>query len=248
MSTRNFNSDQTKKLNQVINEGMQVMHEIETLTGGLNDTIKAIAEELEIKFIELLLSVFAFAHERVDEGRADVIEHRAARASKHAKLRAQAHHNLLIVCDPPTHDPSKECLLLRTAVRHTECHLRNAGRLEHAHEAEYRILRFIGRGTPEGSDVQLVLRNKGLFRTRRRLVEKVLEMLDVLELVEHLLVQLLVRDDLLGRVGGHCNLRVDTVKLRAQASQLGGARVVLVDVNVGRCLADSRTADSRTAE
>jgi hypothetical protein len=49
MSTRNFNSDQTKKLNQVINEGMQVMHEIETLTGGLNDTIKAIAEELEIK-------------------------------------------------------------------------------------------------------------------------------------------------------------------------------------------------------
>ena len=49
MSTRNFNSDQTKKLNQVINEGMTVMHEIETLTGGLNDTVKAIAEELEIK-------------------------------------------------------------------------------------------------------------------------------------------------------------------------------------------------------
>ena len=49
MSTRNFNSDQTKKLNQVINEGMQVMHEIETLTGGLNDTIKAVAEELEVK-------------------------------------------------------------------------------------------------------------------------------------------------------------------------------------------------------
>lgn len=49
MSTRNFNSDQTKKLNQIINEGMQVMHEIETLTGGLNDTVKAIAEELEIK-------------------------------------------------------------------------------------------------------------------------------------------------------------------------------------------------------
>lgn len=49
MSTRNFNSDQTKKLNQIINEGMQVMHEIETLTGGLNDTIKAVAEELEIK-------------------------------------------------------------------------------------------------------------------------------------------------------------------------------------------------------
>ena len=48
-NSRNFNTDQTKKLNQVINEGMTVMHEIETLTGGLNDTVKAIAEELEIK-------------------------------------------------------------------------------------------------------------------------------------------------------------------------------------------------------
>ena len=48
-NSRNFNADQTKKLNQVINEGMQVMHEIETLTGGLNDTVKAIAEELDIK-------------------------------------------------------------------------------------------------------------------------------------------------------------------------------------------------------
>ena len=49
MTTKNFNAEQTKKLNQVINEGMTVMHEIETLTGGLNDTVKAIAEELEIK-------------------------------------------------------------------------------------------------------------------------------------------------------------------------------------------------------
>ena len=49
MTTKNFNAEQIKKLNQVINEGMTVMHEVETLTGGLNDTIKAIAEELEIK-------------------------------------------------------------------------------------------------------------------------------------------------------------------------------------------------------
>ena len=48
-NSRNFNADQTKKLNQVINEGMQVMHEIETLNGGLSDTIKAVAEELDIK-------------------------------------------------------------------------------------------------------------------------------------------------------------------------------------------------------
>jgi hypothetical protein len=49
MANKNFNAEQTKKLNQVVNEGMTVMHEIETLTGGLNDTVKAIAEELEIK-------------------------------------------------------------------------------------------------------------------------------------------------------------------------------------------------------
>ena len=44
-----FSNDQKLKLNQLINEGMQVTLEIETLTGGLNDTIKSIAEELDIK-------------------------------------------------------------------------------------------------------------------------------------------------------------------------------------------------------
>jgi hypothetical protein len=44
-----FSGDQKIKLIQIINEGMQVMHEIDTLQGGLNDTIKAIAEELEVK-------------------------------------------------------------------------------------------------------------------------------------------------------------------------------------------------------
>ena len=49
MSDRVFTAEQTKKLEQIINEGMQVTLEIETLAGGLNDTIKAVAEELEIK-------------------------------------------------------------------------------------------------------------------------------------------------------------------------------------------------------
>ena len=46
---KSFNGDQKLKLTQIINEGMQVMHEIDTLQGGLNDTIKAIAEDLEVK-------------------------------------------------------------------------------------------------------------------------------------------------------------------------------------------------------
>ena len=46
---RTFNGDAKIKLTQLINEGMQVMQEVEDLNTGLNETIKAIAEELEIK-------------------------------------------------------------------------------------------------------------------------------------------------------------------------------------------------------
>ena len=46
---KTFNGDQKLKLTQIINEGMAVMHEIDTLNGGLTDTVKAIAEELEVK-------------------------------------------------------------------------------------------------------------------------------------------------------------------------------------------------------
>ena len=49
MTAKMFSGDQKIKLTQLINEGMTVMHEIDTLNGGLNDTIKAVAEELEIK-------------------------------------------------------------------------------------------------------------------------------------------------------------------------------------------------------
>jgi len=48
-NSRIFSGAEQVKLTQVINEGMQVMMEIETLTGGLNDTVKAIAEEMDIK-------------------------------------------------------------------------------------------------------------------------------------------------------------------------------------------------------
>jgi phage host-nuclease inhibitor protein Gam len=47
--SRVFSNEQKMKLTQVINECCGVMNEVETLTGGMNDTIKAVAEELEIK-------------------------------------------------------------------------------------------------------------------------------------------------------------------------------------------------------
>ena len=49
MSSRTFTTEQKNKLTQLINEGMTVMHEIDTLQGGLGDTVKAGAEELEVK-------------------------------------------------------------------------------------------------------------------------------------------------------------------------------------------------------
>lgn len=48
-SGRVFNQEEKNKLTQIVNEGLSVLNEIETLNGGLNDTIKAIAEEMDIK-------------------------------------------------------------------------------------------------------------------------------------------------------------------------------------------------------
>jgi hypothetical protein len=49
MDAPTFSSEQKAKLTAIVNEGMQVMHEVETLNAGLSDTIKAIAEEMNIK-------------------------------------------------------------------------------------------------------------------------------------------------------------------------------------------------------
>jgi len=49
MSARMFSGEQKAKLTQIINEGMHVLQEIEDLNAGLSDTVKAVAEELEIK-------------------------------------------------------------------------------------------------------------------------------------------------------------------------------------------------------
>lgn len=47
--TVQFDSESKAKLTQIINEGMQVMSEVEALNAGLSDTVKAIAEEMQIK-------------------------------------------------------------------------------------------------------------------------------------------------------------------------------------------------------
>ena len=44
-----FSSEQQAKLKNLISEGLGVMTEVETLQGGLKDTVKAVAEELNVK-------------------------------------------------------------------------------------------------------------------------------------------------------------------------------------------------------
>lgn len=49
MSNKVFSLEEKAKLTSVINEGITVLQEIEALSGGLKDTVAAIAEEMEIK-------------------------------------------------------------------------------------------------------------------------------------------------------------------------------------------------------
>lgn len=44
-----FGNAEQAKLKQLIAEGVTVLQEIEDLQGGLNDTIKSVAAELEVK-------------------------------------------------------------------------------------------------------------------------------------------------------------------------------------------------------
>ena len=49
MSGKVFGPEEKAKLIQVINEGANVMQEVADLKEGLRDTVKAIAEEMDIK-------------------------------------------------------------------------------------------------------------------------------------------------------------------------------------------------------
>ena len=49
MPIRSFNPTEIAKLKQLMNEGIQVTGEVEALREGLKDTVKAIAEEMDMK-------------------------------------------------------------------------------------------------------------------------------------------------------------------------------------------------------
>ena len=49
MSDRVYGTDEKGKLERIVQEGVTVLQEVEDLQAGLKDTVKAIAEELELK-------------------------------------------------------------------------------------------------------------------------------------------------------------------------------------------------------
>ena len=49
MSTRIYGPEEKAKLERLISEGQNILREVEDLKEGLKETVKAVAEELEIK-------------------------------------------------------------------------------------------------------------------------------------------------------------------------------------------------------
>lgn len=49
MSDRTYGAEEKAKLERLVREGVTVLQEVEDLQAGLKDTVKAVAEELDIK-------------------------------------------------------------------------------------------------------------------------------------------------------------------------------------------------------
>jgi tRNA U34 2-thiouridine synthase MnmA/TrmU len=53
MSDQVYSPESIQKLKEIIDEGVQLNHEIDTLNAGLKDTVKNVAEELGLKPAQL---------------------------------------------------------------------------------------------------------------------------------------------------------------------------------------------------
>ena len=70
--SRTFSNEERAKLKQLITEAISVTTEVEVLTGGLNDTIAAVAEEMQLK-PNLLKKAVKMAQKRdFDKAREDL--------------------------------------------------------------------------------------------------------------------------------------------------------------------------------
>lgn len=79
-----FTPDETAKITQVINDGIKVKQEVKDLSEGLRDTVKAVAEEMEIKPANLSKAINMAFKESISSEREDFedVEHLLAVAKK----------------------------------------------------------------------------------------------------------------------------------------------------------------------
>lgn len=69
-NTKHYDADDVRRLKELVSEGCTVMQEIETLKEGLSETVKAIAEEIDVKPSQLNKAI-RIAHKRsLDDERA----------------------------------------------------------------------------------------------------------------------------------------------------------------------------------
>ena len=54
---KTFNQEEIARLKKLIQEGDQVLHEVDALSTGLRETVKAIAEEMDLKPAVLMKAV-----------------------------------------------------------------------------------------------------------------------------------------------------------------------------------------------
>jgi transposase-like protein len=73
MSDRTYGAEEKAKLQKLVQEGITVMQEIEDLQQGLKETVKAVAEELDIK-PALINKAIKVAQKRDWEKHADYFE------------------------------------------------------------------------------------------------------------------------------------------------------------------------------
>ena len=71
MSIDAINTEEKAKLIQLVNEGCLVLQEVDDLRGGLRDTVRAIAVEIDVKQ-SVLTKAISVAHKaKLTEARAD---------------------------------------------------------------------------------------------------------------------------------------------------------------------------------
>ena len=71
---KTLNTEEQAKVNHVIESGIKVKQEVKDLSEGLRDTVKAVAEELEIKPALLTKAISVAFKESLDAEKQDIEE------------------------------------------------------------------------------------------------------------------------------------------------------------------------------